>query len=740
MSLILHWRVADPHIATRWRGPAGLAEAVEREPLYPVAAVVGPPGSGGDAFFPPLAVYADATAPAPSGGAGSAAWSTVLNEPMFWDGLAWRTVAHFAGEASIPGWVPPGAIVASDFKNGRYWRQDIGVCSLGDIWEPGAGYNGLFQPESDIVPGAGIIGSQMPQAVPEVLAMLAPGGDGCTAVLDYNVAQGVGTAADAQLGLIFTEQNYTNEWGGMVLLSSPANPGGQWVPGFNALQIGDYDGTEAPFNYPWVAEMPGVAMLGPHRVAVSISAAGVAVAADGHGPVERSRNEFTYLPKSDPAWDMLVPACFDHDDAMAYLESAVFYPHKDAAELVVLTTPAAPPPPVNSAPPTISGLAWVGQTLTASPGSWTNSPASFAYQWRADGIDVAGATYSTYQLSGDELGAVMTVAVIAANSAGGGEEAVSDGTDPVTQGFSLNFATGTLAAAVSLTRAAGPATWFDASGVLQVTSSANVARFDHDPVTLDPRGLMVEPAATNLMLRSAEFNNASWAKSGLRTVTADTVVAPDGTTSAEKLPEDTATGNHAVYQSASMTAGPYTASVYFKAAERTYAAVTNIAGSARYGVLINLDTGAFVTSNTAGTPSGTAYAIEPGGSGWHRVATTQTASGAVTGYAQPALSNGAAPSWSGGAPTYAGTPGNGALAWGGQLEAGSVATSYIPTTGTTATRAKDEITVIVPAGYSGLLVTYDDDSTSSVACVEGANVYDSSDFSRFRIKSLEGVV
>lgn len=47
MSLALRWRVPDRRIVTRWRGPAGLAESVARNPEAPFAAIIGPPGPPG---------------------------------------------------------------------------------------------------------------------------------------------------------------------------------------------------------------------------------------------------------------------------------------------------------------------------------------------------------------------------------------------------------------------------------------------------------------------------------------------------------------------------------------------------------------------------------------------------------------------------------------------------------------------------------------------------------------------
>ena len=47
ITLSLRWRVPARPIATRWRGPLGMAQALARDPLLPIAAIVGPPGPQG---------------------------------------------------------------------------------------------------------------------------------------------------------------------------------------------------------------------------------------------------------------------------------------------------------------------------------------------------------------------------------------------------------------------------------------------------------------------------------------------------------------------------------------------------------------------------------------------------------------------------------------------------------------------------------------------------------------------
>jgi hypothetical protein len=48
-------------------------------------------------------------------------------------------------------------------------------------------------------------------------------------------------------------------------------------------------------------------------------------------------------------------------------------------------------------------------------------------------------------------------------------------------------------------------------GLIEVFPT-NTPRFDHDPVTLTPKGLLLEEARTNSMIRSNEFTSFAWGK------------------------------------------------------------------------------------------------------------------------------------------------------------------------------------------------------------------------------------
>jgi hypothetical protein len=89
--------------------------------------------------------------------------------------------------------------------------------------------------------------------------------------------------------------------------------------------------------------------------------------------------------------------------------------------------------PVNTSPPTITGTSQVGQSLTASDGTWSNNPTAFAYQWLRCNrggnacASVANGTQKTYTLVDADAGQTIRVRVTATN-ADGSNSAQSDQT------------------------------------------------------------------------------------------------------------------------------------------------------------------------------------------------------------------------------------------------------------------------------------------------------------------------
>ena len=117
-------------------------------------------------------------------------------------------------------------------------------------------------------------------------------------------------------------------------------------------------------------------------------------------------------------------------------------------------TAPRPAAPVNSAVPTVSGTAQQGDTLTASNGSWSNSPSSYGYQWQdcvssSSCSNVSGATGSSYVLQSSDVGDTVDVVVTASN-AGGSGSASSAQTGVVTAGGGSSGSCGGSALCVSL--------------------------------------------------------------------------------------------------------------------------------------------------------------------------------------------------------------------------------------------------------------------------------------------------
>ena len=222
----------------------------------------------------------------------------------------------------------------------------------------------------------------------------------------------------------------------------------------------------------------------------------------------------------------------------------------------------------------------------------------------------------------------------------------------------VDAATG--ASLVTFTRASS-GTFVDSAGVLQ-TATNDVDRFDHDPVTGESLGLLVEEQSTNLLLRSEDFST-TWVRFNVN-ASSNAILAPDGTLTADKLTENDADNFHRIRQGiTSGVTGVF--SVFLKAAERTR---VNL-GTSDTNLIADFDLSA--GSVVSGTGS-----IEPFGDGWYRcsISATFTTSGPFL-----LLRNSSSE-------FYTGDGTSGIYLWGAQLEAGSFPTSYIPTTTAAATR------------------------------------------------------
>jgi hypothetical protein len=230
---------------------------------------------------------------------------------------------------------------------------------------------------------------------------------------------------------------------------------------------------------------------------------------------------------------------------------------------------------------------------------------------------------------------------------------------------------------------------------IPTTSSINsAARYDHDPVSLIGKGLLLEGASTNLFLNSEDFSNPTWT-AGAITVTANAATAPTGATTADSLLETSANTEHLIYNTTPITFTTATQSVYVKPNGRTNVALRFYYDSNDWVARVFSLTGSgSVTQSSAGSSSGfsaVSHSIVNAGNGWYRISMTATQTSRSVYVASPDLCTSSTPTLAtvNGSEVYAGDVTKGVYVWGAQLETTSTASSYIPTTASTVTRAAD---------------------------------------------------
>jgi hypothetical protein len=193
--------------------------------------------------------------------------------------------------------------------------------------------------------------------------------------------------------------------------------------------------------------------------------------------------------------------------------------------------------------------------------------------------------------------------------------------------------------------------------------------------------LLLEPQRTNLVLRSEEFDNATWVKTAV-SVTANSAISPSGVQNADTFTGDGTSSTHNTRQSNSVTnAVSYTFSCYVKKNTNNFIQLCYNSGFGGNG-FANFD----LNSGVVGTVgAGTTAGISSFGNGWYRCSITAIATSTITGNITAlCLVNSAS------SPILeTNTLSTSVFLWGAQFELGAYQTTYIPTTAASVTRNLD---------------------------------------------------
>jgi hypothetical protein len=220
-------------------------------------------------------------------------------------------------------------------------------------------------------------------------------------------------------------------------------------------------------------------------------------------------------------------------------------------------------------------------------------------------------------------------------------------------------------------------------------------RFDYDPNTLAAKGLLIEGPSTNSMANSNGFTN-TWGATNVAP-TAAGAMSPDGTVNGWALTDNATNAQHILYQPGTVVASSTnTATIYAKQGTGRYLSlgVADTTQSKGGYAAFDLQTGNITQSGAvAGGGTLVSASSQNVGNGWYRLQVVATVGAGASAYIVVGTSNAATytPQTFGQA-SYAGT-GSTWFIYGAQLEAGSFATSYIPTAASAVTRAADVATL-----------------------------------------------
>jgi hypothetical protein len=226
---------------------------------------------------------------------------------------------------------------------------------------------------------------------------------------------------------------------------------------------------------------------------------------------------------------------------------------------------------------------------------------------------------------------------------------------------------------MTFARTGDTATRVNSSGLIE-TVLANKPRLDYTSSTC-PK-LLLEPQRSNLNTYSEEFDNAAWTKVA-GTITANSIASPDGTVDADTYNAANASFNILRKTITTVIGTTYTASIFVKKNNYRYIGFRWVYAGTTFN-FYDFDTNTINNTASSANP----LKIENYGNGWIRLTITATATD-TSHLFDLAFCNSSGNT----NPASAGTEKY--YVWGAQLEAGSYATSYIPTTTASVTRNAD---------------------------------------------------
>lgn len=252
----------------------------------------------------------------------------------------------------------------------------------------------------------------------------------------------------------------------------------------------------------------------------------------------------------------------------------------------------------------------------------------------------------------------------------------------VTNDLTINFTATSTTTYINLRVSGNGFCYYDNISLIEIQQT-DIPRLDY---TNGTASILLENQSTNLFPYSQDFSNSAWTKTGSATVTTNTTISPDGTQNADTL--SLLIGSY-FYESISSGAGTFTISCYVKVTSGT------------------LD---FKMQSFTPSVGANASSVFTANTEWQRFEFTTTVTADSNFY-----------------PVFIDSPLTGGVfeIWGAQLEQQSYATSYIPTSGSTVTRAAETLN---NAGNSDLI-----NSTEGVLYIEAKSTYDSSNSRRISI-------